>query len=99
MAVETYDSDDRAYLAWVNSHPNGFVINTTRRRSKEYMVLHRATCFSISRPKSHAVEGGFTERNYIKMCADDIRSLRVWVRQYGRGDGSVSGECQLCQPV
>ena len=98
MAIQTFDSDDKAYRAWINRHPNGFVINTPRGRSKNYMVLHRASCYTISPARTNVTEGGYTERAYVKVCADDVRSLRIWVRQYGREDGSFSSECQLCRP-
>jgi 5-methylcytosine-specific restriction protein A len=98
MAAETFDSNDKAYLAWIRDHPNGFVINTPRNRSTDYMLLHRATCYSIARYHPRANVGGFTERDYVKICADDVRSLQVWVRQNGREDGSFSSECGMCQP-
>ncbi len=99
MTAEIFDSDDKSYFAWLSAHPRGFVVNTTRGRSPKYMVLHRASCYSIAQPNPRAEPGGFMERDYIKVCADDIRSLRVWARQNGRTDGSFSSECRLCGPV
>jgi len=57
------------------------------------MVLHRATCPSISEYKGQALPGGFTERQYIKICADNLDFLKRWLRQHGRPDGSFSSEC------
>lgn len=93
-----FDGDDHAYLRWIGTQFDGFVLNTTRGRSREYMVLHRFTCWSISEKSSTFKIGGFTERDYIKICADDIGSLRQWVKENGRLDGSFSKECRLCNP-
>ena len=95
---ELFDSDESAYLQWLAAHPSGFVVNTRRRGDPEYVVLHRATCSSISRPTTVASPGGFTERSYIKICAGGVEELRHWARRSGRPDGSFSQACRLCKP-
>jgi hypothetical protein len=97
-SVAIFEGDDHAYLTWLNHHADGFVINTPRSRDVNYMVLHCATCFSISTYTRMARPGGFTERQYIKICGTTIESLRAWVRTHGRQDGSFSSECQNCRP-
>jgi hypothetical protein len=96
---DVFDSDDSVYLAWLTAHPDGFVINTRRRSDPEYIVLHRATCRTISRPTAITRPGGFTERSYIKICAGSVEELRRWARGSGRPDGSFSKACGLCRPL
>jgi hypothetical protein len=42
------EDDDAGYLAWVESHQHGFVVNTTRKPDPRYLILHRATCGTIT---------------------------------------------------
>jgi hypothetical protein len=97
-SFQEFQNDDAAYLHWLAQHPRGFVINTPRGKPASYMVLHRATCASVGEYNRMARPGGFTERSYIKICAPDIESLRTWVRQHGRLDGSFSAHCSRCDP-
>lgn len=96
---QEFDGNDAGYYRWLEQHPHGFVINTHRSPSADYMVLHRARCSHISQPIHEVKPGGFTERAYIKICAGDIDALRDWVRAHGRNDGSFSSECQQCKPT
>jgi hypothetical protein len=97
MPVE-FNSDDEPYLAWLGAHPAGYVLNTERAHSPEYMVLHRANCPSISVLVPPARPGGFTERDYVKVCADSVADLSAWVRLHGRPSGSFSERCPRCNP-
>lgn len=98
MAIETFETDGQ-YLDWREDHLDGFVLNTTRTASPSYMVLHRASCTHISDPLHESAPGGFTERAYIKIGADDIESLRDWVAEHGREDRSFSSACGHCKPT
>lgn len=98
MAIE-FNNNDKNYQAWLAANPYGFVLNTPRNHSPEYMVLHKASCFSISNYTRMAQPGGFTERQYVKVCGKIVDDLRTWVRQHGRPDGSYTGECRLCKPI
>jgi hypothetical protein len=94
-----FKDDDTQYLRWLANHPDGYVVNTQRGISPHYMVLHRATCPTISVPGSRARPGGFTERGYAKACADTVLALRAWVQANGRLDGTFSSEaCPFCKP-
>lgn len=94
-----FEDDDAAYQAWLSSNPHGYVINTPKSRPASNMVIHRSRCWSISQYTAMCREGGFTERDYIKICSESVADLRDWVRQNGRLDGSFSKECGHCKPV
>ena len=85
MSIQIFQSDEE-YRRWLEAHPNGFVLNTTRPENSNYMVLHRATCAYVSEPLHEKSPGGFTERSYLKVGSDDIESLRDWVATRGRPD-------------
>lgn len=87
--MRLFDSNDAEYLTWLASNPKGFVVNSERNPRPQNIVVHRATCRSISRSRA---AGAYTERQYIKVCGDSIAELSSWVKQY-REDGSFSSEC------
>jgi hypothetical protein len=91
-----FDKSDAAYQEWLLRNETGYVINTPRNLSPSYMVLHRASCKTIRQYNEMAREGGFTERQYVKVCATTIGELRDWVRTHGRPDGSFSRHCPSC---
>lgn len=94
--IEEFRDNDDSYQEWLAENPSGFVINTMRNCSTDYMVLHRATCSSISQYTDMAQPGGFTERKYIKICADTIEDLEYWIRRHGAK--TFSNECSRCDP-
>jgi hypothetical protein len=42
--------------------------------------------------------GGFTERDYIKVVAQDVAALLDWVAANGRPERTFSSECGHCRP-
>jgi hypothetical protein len=97
--VHVFDNSDDDYLHWLGQNPHSFVINTRRGISPICMVSHHATCKTISTYNKMAKRGGFAERQYIKVGANDVARLRAWARAHGRPDGSFTAECGLCMPV
>ncbi len=97
--LAVFAEDDQAYLRWLARHPHGFVINTPRSTPASYMVLHRASCPSVSQYTWMTRPGGFTERAYIKVCAEQVAALRSWVSRHGRIDGTFSRDCVICKPT
>ncbi len=90
-------SSDADYLAWLEGHSHGYVINRYSGGSAGYLVLHRATCAALRKRRSDE-PGEFTERTYTKVCAESIESLREHAREAGRADGSFSKSCAKCNP-
>ncbi len=88
--------DDEGYFAWLAANSDGFVLNVPRLPKPSYVVLHRATCGSISSDKH--VPGAYTERSYRKVCASSVAELQDAAKREGRGDGSFSKRCGLCRP-
>ena len=91
-------NNEKGYLHWLRMHPNGYVINTERRMSTNYMWLHRASCRLISEYTKGSKEGGFTERTYIKICSDDLESIRKWAKCHGLNYGIIKDKCSTCNP-
>ena len=83
---------DAAYIDWLEKHPLGYVINTYRRPHPDYLILHRATCKSISRTATTPI--AWTSGDYIKTCADSIPDLAAWCRVVTGGAPSLCGQCR-----
>src|SRR3954468_323204 len=93
----TIPNADAEYARWLSEHPNGFVLNTRRRRTDPtYMVLHTASCWTISPARHGLAPGALTQIDYAKVCAPDVEELRRWVSARGRADGSFSKQCGKC---
>jgi len=86
MSMRRFEDDDTGYLAWVQGHPDGFVVNCERRPSPAYLVLHRAECAHITR----ATQPGRWTADYIKVCAPKLAELEGWART------EVGGQLQPC---
>lgn len=95
------DGDGKTYATWVDRHPHGFVVNTPRAPDErsENLVLHRSGCMHIAHFSERYPPSCYTEGNNIKVCAETVDELRVWVKTQGRNDGSFSKECGTCHPL
>ncbi len=88
--IEQFTDAESNYLEWLAAHPRGYVLNSERRPRPSNLVLHRASCKSISTSWSN-----YTTRDYIKTCSDSRDELRQWASH------TVGGEprdCSLCKP-
>lgn len=94
MTAKIFKNDEVGYLEWIENNPNGYVINTFKNISSKYLVLHRASCHTI-KPNKSTKMGAFTERNYIKICADTERNLLKWIQQSDSGN-DFSQKCLKC---
>jgi hypothetical protein len=80
--------DDAGYLDWLGRHPDGFVINTVRDPSSSYLMLHRSSCWTISRLQPQATT--FTGE-YTKICGTRDE-LNARARALG-GEPNACGHC------
>jgi hypothetical protein len=83
-----FNDDDASYLAWIVTHPDGFVLNVRTSPDPRYVILHRAGCKTISN-ETHA-PGAHTGRGYRKICAPTEAELAVAAKNEGRSDGTFS---------
>ena len=59
MNHREFKDDEERYQAWLRLHPDGFVLNMRKTPSERYVVLHRATCSSISAYTRKTPRGAF----------------------------------------
>ncbi len=88
--VEKFRDDEEGYLAWLAGHPAGFVFNVNRSPRPNYLILHRATCRTIS---GRPTRGGPWTGPYIKVCSDDELQIAAWT---GKTVGAAPTRCGVC---
>ena len=83
-------NDDDAYLAWLETNPDGFVVNVEDPPRPSTLRLHRSGCRHISTPQ----RSNWTTTSYMKVCSNIVAELDQWANQ-------TVGElpaCASCQP-
>src|SRR5262245_8706764 len=91
-ALQHFIDNDAAYLQWIGTHPDGFVVNCYRNPSPSYLPLHRATCPTISKLPTNAKDWA---KDYGKVCSIDRTALQNWAEQKVHG---TLKPCGLCHP-
>lgn len=96
MPALLFRNAESAFVSWINSNPDGYVVNAMANFSQRYFVLHRATCTTLHR---EVPTGGYTERNQVKACTSDATPapLLAWILQV-RGSGFTK-VCSVCKPT
>ena len=89
--VKKIENDDSGYLQWLNSNPKGFVVNSNQPPRPNYLMIHRATCRSITGKPSN---GEWWTKNYTKICSNDLKKLKIWAKKM---DASLK-PCKICKP-
>ena len=91
--VLVFEDDDAGYAEWIATHPEGFVVNANRPPAAGDVVLHRATCWTISGVPTN---GRTWTADYLKACSDDGASIGRWVRE---ATGGMPSLCGMCHPA
>ena len=84
--------ENDAYLRWLEENPNGFVVNTKNPPTPDYLILHLATCGTISSDQT----SNWTTNQYLKVCSNNVDELTTWAKK--RIGGALT-PCQLCKPA
>ena len=87
--MEIFVDDDIGYERWIESHPNGYVLNTGRTGRSRYAKLHRATCRWIK-----PTDDRQWTHDYIKVCSTGEDELTDWARdKRGGKEPECCGKC------
>lgn len=88
--VRRFDHDEDAYIAWVTTHPAGFVANMDRAGNvPQYPMIHRASHAAVH---SHKI-GHFTTGDYVKYCALDLQALQACLMAKYRRQPTFCANC------
>ena len=96
MPAREFRNKENAYLEWLESNSNGFVLTTSHDAPANYMSLHRSRCKKISVYAKNMDGPAFTGKKYIKICASDPVDLLQWITTHD-GKGFTS-QCSFCKP-
>lgn len=90
--MNCFRDDDKGYMQWVKTNLNGFVVNTPRQPDPNYLMLHRATCHTITGTPPNGKN--WTEA-WIKICSLDRMELDNCVTLLLSGNLML---CDKCKP-
>lgn len=90
--MDTFIHDDDGYLAWLHGHPNGFVINCGAPPVASYVILHRASCRTVT---GTPTSGARWTASYQKVCATTVNELDAWSMDKV---GVHPKRCGICAP-
>jgi hypothetical protein len=80
LALVELPKDDASYLAWVQQHLNGWVINANRTGNWP-MYWHRADCSMLTTSReSKDAEGVYLGPNNVKACSLHPGALAMWAK-------------------
>ncbi len=89
-----FEADDAGYESWIAHHPGGYVLNTTRPPSRDYLLMHLVGCYHISEHSGSSVSK-WTGNEYMKVCASRRVDLEAWASdRFGRSPD----RCLHCSP-
>ena len=88
--MHAFRRDEPGYRAWLQAHPDGYVVNSYATPSPDYLVLHSARCWTIRRNGVN-----YTSGDYAKTCSESLEELRRWAQELG---GELH-PCGHCRPV
>jgi len=88
--VVPFSRDDSGYLAWLGSHPQGYVVNCNNPPLASYVKLHRASCGHL-----HRAGVKHWTKDYMKLCAPTSGLLDKHVFSEV---GVYPDRCPACHP-
>ena len=97
MTYVIFENKEKQYQDWLRSNPDGYVLNTTKNISVEYMPLHCSACLKISKYMINMAKDAFTGQQYIKICSTNPEELFKWIRQ--KGGKGFTKLCSTCNPL
>lgn len=87
--MRSFVDDDAGYQRWLATHLDGFVLNTERQPTATYLMLHRATCHTIS---GAPARGSRWTADYVKHCGNRNELERFACQDVG----GAANPCGIC---
>ena len=91
--MPAFIDDDRGVIAWKESNPIGYVLNTTRKPRADYLMLHPGKCSHLSWENADV----HWTKDYIKICSTEIKEINDWIRGNVPGQPQIT-RCRTCNP-
>jgi hypothetical protein len=90
--IACFTNDDAGYLAWLEAHADGYVLNCYRRPTADYLMLHLASCRTIT---GEPTRGLSWTKDYAKVGGSSVAELDGWA---SAKTGAYPSRCSLCSP-
>lgn len=96
--VQEFSSEDAPFFKWMNSNPDGYVLNAKRSKTSSYAYFHKSNCGHIGGPIEGNESDPFTAKKYIKICSTNSQELLNWVKRNRKNAIEHVVNCKDCEP-
>ena len=86
--LKIFFNDDHGYRSWLIENPGGYVLNSYKKPSGEYLVLHYSECVTINDELEN-----YTHGDYQKICAPGEQAISDWTTAV---TGNEPSRCKTC---
>jgi hypothetical protein len=90
--MEIFDHAEQQYVDYVKNHPDHYVLNLPRTGSTYSILVHSATCGTVSTPK----RTNYTTTELIKIAFPDRDEARKHAQTVAERRGISWKVCQIC---
>ena len=93
-----FNKGDEEYFKWMQSNPNGYILNTGKGNRTSAFILHKSNCTHITESKNFDGQA-FTMKDWVKIASNDITEIIEFCR---KNKNKFIGEfkvCSTCKPV
>ena len=89
--MEIFQDDDAVYRTWLSAHRRGYVVNTSKPPGARYLILHGASCHTITGEPSRG--STWTGGEYAKVCSETRKELEDWAQASFAESLTPCGSC------
>ena len=96
MAI-LFNNGDKEYFEWRESNPNGFILNTEKRKETSVFVLHKSNCGHITEYEGFD-NGAYTMKNWVKIASNNVAEIVEFCQEKKHNFNGTFKLCKSCTP-
>ena len=96
MAI-LFNKGDKEYFLWMNSNPNGFILNTGKGNRTSAFILHKSNCTHITEYESFD-DRAYTMKGWVKVASNDVSEIVNFCQVNKKKFNGEFKLCKSCKP-
>lgn len=96
MAI-LFNKGDKEYFSWMNSNPNGFILNTGKGNRTSVFILHQSNCTHITEYESFD-DKAYTMKDWVKVGSNDVSKIVKFCHANKKKFKGEFNLCKSCKP-
>ena len=92
-----FDKGDEEYFYWMNSNPDGFILNTGKGSNTSVFFLHKSGCMHITESDGFD-SGAYTMRGFVKIGSNAVSELVEYCLAEKSNFNGGFKYCKSCKP-